>query len=172
MYVYGWFIYAKPTVSDSVKWKQTEVNWYILNFLACVGSVADWGVSYRSDVNLSGFRSQLEAFPVSSISYYTMKSYICEWLYIYIYIIRVLVVSKSLCGYVSDQVQYNMERAQYLGLSYYIIMIIDKYIVDICIIYIYIYIRHLGIIVSWSRRPRLNHISSHTKDSKMVLTLA
>ena len=31
------------------------------------------------------------------------------------YIIRVLVVTKSLCGYVSNQVQYNMESAQYLG---------------------------------------------------------
>ena len=30
------------------------------------------------------------------------------------YIIRVLVVTKSLCGYVSNQVQYNMESAQYL----------------------------------------------------------
>ena len=29
------------------------------------------------------------------------------------YIIRVLVVTKSLCGYVSNQVQYNMESAQY-----------------------------------------------------------
>ena len=28
---------------------------------------------------------------------------------------RVLVVSKSLCGYVSNQVQYNMDSAQYLG---------------------------------------------------------
>ena len=27
---------------------------------------------------------------------------------------RVLVVSKSLCGYVSNQVQYNMDSAQYL----------------------------------------------------------
>ena len=34
---------------------------------------------------------------------------------LYIYIIRVLVVTKSLCGYVSNQVQYNMESAQYLG---------------------------------------------------------
>ena len=32
---------------------------------------------------------------------------------------RVLVVSKSLCGYVSNQVQYNMESAQNLGYSYY-----------------------------------------------------
>ena len=28
---------------------------------------------------------------------------------------RVLIVSKSLCGYVSNQVQYNMESAQYLS---------------------------------------------------------
>ena len=28
---------------------------------------------------------------------------------------RVLVVTKSLCGYVSNRVQYNMESAQYLG---------------------------------------------------------
>ena len=28
---------------------------------------------------------------------------------------RVLVVSKSFWGYVSNQVQYNMESAQYLG---------------------------------------------------------
>ena len=27
---------------------------------------------------------------------------------------RVLVICKSLCGYASDQVQYNMESAQYL----------------------------------------------------------
>ena len=26
-----------------------------------------------------------------------------------------LVVTKSLCGFVSNQVQYNMESAQYLG---------------------------------------------------------
>ena len=52
--------------------------------------------------------------------------------YIYIYIIRVLVVIKSLCGYVTNQVQYNMESAQYLGESYYII-IINKYILDIYI---------------------------------------
>ena len=32
-----------------------------------------------------------------------------------IYIITVFVVTKSLCGYVSNQVQYNMESAQYLG---------------------------------------------------------
>ena len=34
------------------------------------------------------------------------------------YIITVLVVTKSLSGYVSNQVQYNMESAQYLGKSY------------------------------------------------------
>ena len=33
----------------------------------------------------------------------------------YIYIIRVLVVTKSLCGFVLNQVQCNMESAQYLG---------------------------------------------------------
>ena len=42
-----------------------------------------------------------------------------------------LIVTKSLCGYVSNQVQYNMESAQYLGYSYYIIIIIiNKYILD------------------------------------------
>ena len=35
------------------------------------------------------------------------------YMYVY-YIMRVLVVSKSLCGYVSNQEQYNMESAQYL----------------------------------------------------------
>ena len=40
-----------------------------------------------------------------------------------------LVVTKSLCGYVSNQVKYNMESAQYLGESYYKI-IINKYIFD------------------------------------------
>ena len=29
--------------------------------------------------------------------------------------LRVLVVTKSLCGYVLNQVQYDMESAQYLG---------------------------------------------------------
>ena len=38
------------------------------------------------------------------------------YIYIYIYhIMRELVVTKSLCGLVADQVQYNMESAQYLG---------------------------------------------------------
>ena len=31
------------------------------------------------------------------------------------YIITVLVVTKWLCGFVSNQVQYNMDSAQYLG---------------------------------------------------------
>ena len=35
--------------------------------------------------------------------------------------ITVLVVNKRLCGFVSNQVQYNMDRAQYIGLSYYIL---------------------------------------------------
>ena len=37
------------------------------------------------------------------------------YIYIYIYIMTVMVVTKSLCGFVSNQVQYNMESAQYLG---------------------------------------------------------
>ena len=40
--------------------------------------------------------------------------YVCVCVCVY-YIVRVLVVTKSLCGYASSQVQYNMERAQYLG---------------------------------------------------------
>ena len=39
---------------------------------------------------------------------------VCVCVYIYIYIITVLLVTKSLCGFVSNQVQYNMENAQYL----------------------------------------------------------
>ena len=42
----------------------------------------------------------------------------------YIYI-TVLVVTKSLCGFVSNQVQYDMESAQYL--------IVNEYILDIYI---------------------------------------
>ena len=34
---------------------------------------------------------------------------------IIIIFISVLLISKSFCGYVSNQVQYNMESAQYLG---------------------------------------------------------
>ena len=52
--------------------------------------------------------------------------YIYTYIYIYIYIyiiiiiiiiiiILVLVVTKSLSGFVANQVQYNMESAQYLG---------------------------------------------------------
>ena len=44
---------------------------------------------------------------------YTVKDF--TYIYIYIYIITVLVVTKSLCGFVSNQVQYNVESAQYLG---------------------------------------------------------
>ena len=35
-----------------------------------------------------------------------------------------LVVTKSLGGFISNQVQYNMESAEYLGQSYFIIYII------------------------------------------------
>ena len=48
--------------------------------------------------------------------------YVCVWLYtyvyhiyIYIHIVTVLVVTKSLLGFVSNQVQYNMGSAQYRG---------------------------------------------------------
>ena len=37
------------------------------------------------------------------------------YIYIYIIIIPVLVDTKSFCGFVANQVQYNMESAQYLG---------------------------------------------------------
>ena len=46
--------------------------------------------------------------------------YVCVYLCISkmqetIYIITVLVVTESLCGFVVNQVQYDMESAQYLG---------------------------------------------------------
>ena len=41
-----------------------------------------------------------------------------------------MVVSKSLCGFVTNQVQNNMEGAQYQG---YYIIIINKYIIDLYI---------------------------------------
>ncbi len=41
--------------------------------------------------------------------------FIYIYIYIYIYIITVLVVTKSISGFVANQVQYNMESAQYLG---------------------------------------------------------
>ena len=47
------------------------------------------------------------------------------------YIITVLAVTKSLCVFVTNQVQYNLESAQYLGWSYDII--INKYILDLYI---------------------------------------
>ena len=40
--------------------------------------------------------------------------YIYIYIYIYISYYKSVVVSKSLCGYVSSQVQYDMESAQYL----------------------------------------------------------
>ena len=36
-------------------------------------------------------------------------------IYISTHIITVLIVTKSLCGLVANQVQYNMESAKYLG---------------------------------------------------------
>ena len=46
----------------------------------------------------------------------SLKDYIYVYIYIYIYIYYKSVI-KSLRGYVSKQVQYNMESAQYLGQS-------------------------------------------------------
>ena len=46
---------------------------------------------------------------------YDLMMILYIYIYIYIYIITVLVFTKSLCGFVSNQVQYNMESAQYLG---------------------------------------------------------
>ena len=48
---------------------------------------------------------------------YAPRIYIYIYIYIYILynIITVFIVTKSLCGFVSNQVQYNMESAQYLG---------------------------------------------------------
>ena len=37
------------------------------------------------------------------------------------------VVTKSLSGFVSNQMQHKMEGAQYLGESYYIIITINRY---------------------------------------------
>ena len=53
-----------------------------------------------------------------------------------------LVVTNSLCTFVANQLQYNLEGAQYLRKSYYIMIMIDKYILDLGTtnIYIYIYI--------------------------------
>ena len=48
-----------------------------------------------------------------------MHMYICVYAYIcmsiYIYVITVLAVTKSLFEFVSNQVQYNIESSQYLG---------------------------------------------------------
>ena len=72
--------------SDSVKCKQKEVNTYALNSLACIGSVAGYGVILSGDVKLAGFRSQLE---VSRVSSYPEELWCNEtvglWMTIYIY---------------------------------------------------------------------------------------
>ena len=54
---------------------------------------------------------QIEKWP----SINSVYIYIYIYIYIYLFIIPVLVVTKSLCGYVANQVQYDMESAQYLG---------------------------------------------------------
>ena len=40
--------------------------------------------------------------------------YVCMYVCMYVYIVRVLVVANSLCGFVFNQVQYDLESAQYL----------------------------------------------------------
>ena len=67
-----------------------------------------------------------------------------------------LVITKSLCGFVSNQVQYNMESAQYLEQTNYIIMM-NKYILDIYIQFMEFRLRHLGFMESKS--PELNSMN-------------
>ena len=50
-----------------------------------------------------------------------MHTDIYIYIYIYIHIITVLVVTFSLHGFAADQMQYNLESAQYLWQSYHII---------------------------------------------------
>ena len=61
------------------------------------------------------------------------------------------VATESLCRFVSNQVQYNIESAQYLGESNYIIMI-DKCILDI-------YYQSLHI---WMCKSRTTSTNLHT----------
>ena len=64
-------------------------------------------ISYRQNVSLLFNQTCLNERLLSNYTFY---------IYIYIhFIITMLVVTKSLCGFVLDQVQYNMESAQYLG---------------------------------------------------------
>ena len=54
---------------------------------------------------------------------YIIYIYIYIYLYIYIYTLTVLVITISLHGFEADQMWYNLESAQYLRYSCYIIII-------------------------------------------------
>ena len=82
-----------------MKKKQISVQIYLMNL-----SIEQWN-KFIMEYFLN--------FPVLNNIYICM--YVCLCVCVYIYIIRVLVVTKSLCRYVLNQVQYNMESAQYLG---------------------------------------------------------
>ena len=81
-------------VYDRVKCKQTEVNIYTLNPLACFGPSSGCGVWYRAAIKLTGFRFQFETCLVTMKHCDTKKQSICGWLYIYIYM-RVRVIRTS-----------------------------------------------------------------------------
>ena len=55
------------SVSDSVKYKQKEVNTYTLNFLVCVGATVE--LCYQAGVKLVGFWFQLEASGTDDLWY-------------------------------------------------------------------------------------------------------
>ena len=66
------------------------------------------------------FTIQIYSLTLSFTLFYSLSLslsvYLSLHIYIYIYyIITVLVFTKSFCGFVLNQVQYNMESAQYLG---------------------------------------------------------
>ena len=72
--------------------------------------------------NLFFLCSSAEVVPIfNAKSSNSLYIYVCVcvrayiYIYIYIYIKTVLVVTKSLCEFGKNQVQYYMESAQYLG---------------------------------------------------------
>ena len=93
-------------------------------------------------------------------------------------------ITTLLCGFVLNQVQYNMESAQYLGKSYHIIIIINKYILDIYIQFMEFRLRPLGFLqnnnhhavkkneMNWNRKNTVkNHwdfVGIFTYDCKCV----
>ena len=66
---------------------------------------------------------------INPFGLFNVNSWLYIYIYIYIYIVTVLVATNSLCGFMVNQVRYNLESAQYLWWSYYII-IMNKYIVN------------------------------------------